>query len=384
MNTLIKSIFCLGFAFTLIVIAPAHSQDSLEPVMHEVFTDIAWLLRSNLGSAGTEPGENSEEVQQRLASLADSARMIEQHAQNRPSSFGLISRSFEDSVSRLVSYYDASQPEYSIYYLLDITRNCVACHSRLPDGTSYPLGEELLDSVNLDALNPTEVAQLEVAVRQFDQARITWESLFTDRELDPVYFDFEDAIIDYLMLNLRVFRDVARPARTLNQLLTRDDVPYYLQRHFNLWIAHLSELRGWVEGEPVLAEVRDLYRRSNELTNIPVSRDRVVYDVVISSLLNRLVESDAELTAGELSELWYMLGVIELRLARRSVSLPEAELYFESAIREAPETDTARRAYALLEEYTIYSLDQFIGGLNEGPVPLRELGELIGVDGGDE
>ena len=355
------------------------AQESMVPVMNSVFNDIAFILRADLGPDPTGM-DNEAEIQARLQSLQDAAQSIDEHVQGRAASFQLISRSFEDSVNRLAAWYDHSQPEYSIYYLLDITQNCVACHAKLPSETNFRLGEDLLDSIDLTQLDPLEVAQLEVAVRQFDSARVTWESFFSDRQLDPVYFGYEDALIDYLLVNLQVFQDVERPTRTMTDLLTRDDVPYYLKRHLYMWIAHLSDLEAEIQGEPNLENIRALYQRSNEMTDIPVGRDRVVYDVAVSALLNRLVETNTELAPAELSEIWYMLGVIDLRLRRGSRALPEAELLFESAIRAAPEEDTARRAYALLEEYTLYSLDQSLGGLNDGPVPLGELGELVGID----
>ena len=80
-------------------------------------------------------------------------------------------------------------------------------------------------------------------------------------------------------------------------------------------------------------------------------RQRIVYDLVASSMLHRIVDA-APVGDPRLAEAYYRLGVIEARSVD-SYWVPQTEFHLEAAIRAAPDGPFAERAYALLEEYVL-------------------------------
>jgi hypothetical protein len=84
---------------------------------------------------------------------------------------------------------------------------------------------------------------------------------------------------------------------------------------------------------------------------------------VASGLLHRRVKLGKPAPAS--AEAYYLLGVTELRIGS-SAWLTEPEAYLEAAIRAAPASPAARRAYVVLEESTLLG---YTGSGGEGELP---------------
>jgi hypothetical protein len=188
-------------------------------------------------------------------------------------------------------------------------------------------------------------------VRRFDAALAVWEAELEDPAVSPVELDISGTLVDYLVIAIRVEGSLERSRVALAALRARPDTPTYLGRHLAIWIEGLGELRKAVRAEPSLANARRLVERANSLSLFPAGRERLVYDLVASSLLHRYV-AGAEKGDPGLAEAYYLLGVIEARTVD-SYWVPQTELHLEAAIRADPRGRFAEPAYAALEEYVL-------------------------------
>ena len=123
------------------------------------------------------------------------------------------------------------------------------------------------------------------------------------------------------------------------------------------------------------------------LSLFPEDPRSLVHFVEASRLLHRFVQARAEAPPGDaddrrrLGEAYYLLGVAEAHITS-NYWYAETEFFLESAIRLAPDSDFARKAYAWLEEDVLigYSGSAGLEVPNDVSDYLRELRELL--DGG--
>lgn len=341
----------LAVSLAVAVLAGAAAAAEPRTTMDQLFEALAYLLPAALDEQRFGDPAEAEAIRERLETLAASTDRLEAHARKRDLGFRFLSRSLAADVQEIRDRWSEGRTEEARYYLVQLTQNCVACHSRVPSAREFPLAEKLTARKEVAALSPRERAQLLVAVRRFDEALSVWEARFRDPRVSPVEMDIGGDFVDYLTVAIRVRRDAPRASRTFAKLAARPDVPRYLQFHLRSWIRALDELSPELSAEPSLARGRALVERASRASEFPAGRERLVTDLVASSVLLRAIEA-APGPDPALAEAYYHLGVIEAR-SGDSYWVPQAEFHLEAAVRTDPRGPYAERAYALLEEYLL-------------------------------
>ena len=359
--------------FTVFMLGnPAVAEQSLRPIMHQVLDALAYLLPLSMTDKDVLSDLDEGLVRTQVDRLQASASTLASHAQQRDPEFALLAKSFGHAVKEVQFAFDSDFSVQSRYALLDLTQNCVACHSRLPSDGAPPFGERLMARMDTDRLGRADVAQLYVATRQFESGLEQLEQILLDNQVSAVDIDIDGTLVRYLSINIFVMQDVERPLATLNRFLERGDVPYYLRRHVAVWQRSMRELKNLVTAEPSFAQARMLFDAGSSLARSPVGREALIYDLVAASLLRRGLEA-VDLHAGEeIAEAYLMLGVITLRSLEESVAVPQVELLLASAIQAAPFTEQATDAYVLLEEIAYVD----VAGITESTHPLLDMKSL--------
>ncbi|MDH3687908.1 MAG: hypothetical protein OEU36_00300 [Gammaproteobacteria bacterium] len=343
----------MSIAATPAITTVAATQESTA-IMHRVFDAVAYLLPLSIDEDRFFDPSEQANIQNNINTLFESTKQLETHARGRDLEFALLSQSLSDTVGELKYYYEHDQPEYAQSYLFDLTQRCVACHSRLPSARDFPFAERLMDRVELDLLSLQGKAELQVATRQFSDALSTWEALFADLMADPIDIDIDGDLVDYLVVSIRVLHQLDRPKQTLEIFSRRPDLPFYIRRHLEVWLSGLEELSGELGAPPNLQRARTLFTQADDLSVFPAGRERVIQDLVVSSILYRYIdEQEGRQEGADIAEAYYMLGVIEARTVRPYWAVPQVEFLFEAAIRAAPDGPFAKEAYAVLEEYSL-------------------------------
>jgi hypothetical protein len=369
----------VALALGLLETAPAAADPPSAPraTMHRIYEALVVLLPASFDEDAFRDPQRRAGLRDALHTLESGAAQLQSHAERRDAGFRFLSASLERDVHEVVWLFERGELEGAGHQLGALTNDCVACHSRLPSAREFPLADRLLERVDLPALDPPERARLLIALRRFDAALGVWEAEFADPAVSPAELDISGALVDYLVIAIRVEGDLARSRRALEGLRARPDTPTYLGRHLTIWIEGLGELSRTARAEPTLANARRLVERANALSLFPAGRERLVYDLVASSLLHRYVAAAPEGDPG-LAEAYYLLGVIEARTVD-SYWVPQTELHLEAAIRADPRGAFAEPAYAALEEYVLVGY----GGLDPEAIPapvrahLAELRALI-------
>jgi tetratricopeptide (TPR) repeat protein len=319
-------------------------------IMQEVFAALQRVLPPSLDEKRFADPAQRPEIQQALGTLSRHAERLAEHAAGRDEGFGFLSRSLAREAGEIERRYAAGRFREAQFELHELTENCVACHSRLPDPQDAELSSRFMDEAEIAALPLPERARLAMATRQFERALAAQEALLTSPDFDASSIDLLGYLDDYLEVCVRVKQDFERPARTLDAFAKRPELRQGLRRDVTQWVADLRELTrsGRIEGF-------EAGRRMAEQTEAAIAgsgaRALLVRYQAASGTLQRFVAA-APAADPRIAEAYYWLGVVESRIGR-SFWLSQTEPYLESAIRLAPGTPLAARAYEQLEDSVV-------------------------------
>jgi hypothetical protein len=319
--------------------------------MAEIVAALRVALPLSLSAARFEDPANRSALDASLGALRAGAQQLESHGRSQDASFAYLSRSLARDAEDIKRRFDAGRLDESRFLLGALVEDCVGCHSRLPSAEDSGLGADLYRQVDATALDAVERARLEVATRQFEAALDRYEALLAAPDASPAELDVEGVIADYLTVAIRVKQDLPRARATLAALAARPDVPSYLATLLASWVAACDTLVGSLDADDPLAEAVRVAEKGAALERYPRDRAALVHELVASSLLLRHVAAHPEPSA-ENARAYFLLGVAELA-SGRSVWLSAAQDYLETAIRMAPGSDWAKRAYVVLEEETL-------------------------------
>jgi hypothetical protein len=319
--------------------------------MDRIFEAIRTVLPLSLDDDRFQDPERRAEILAALDALAESGAKLEDHGRSLDAGFGYLSRSLARDTADIRARYVAGRSAEARFLLLQVTDDCVACHSRIPADRDFPLGEQFVSREEILALPLDERAVLEMATRQFDRALATHEALFASPDSSPATLDLHGHFDDYLELCIRVRGDLERPIGVFEAFLGRSDLHASLRSNMTRWVAELRSLRERPpQGEP-LEQARGLIRSAESEERYPNDRSALVLYVMASSILHRHVAAAGKPRA-DAGEAYYLLGLIESRIGR-SFWLSQTEHFLETAIRLGPGQPYAAEAYELLEEFVV-------------------------------
>lgn len=352
-------------------------------IMHDVAEALEVLLPLSLDDEAFLSADNREVVSQHLSNLETAAGALMKHGSSESLDFRLLASAFARATSEIRQDFEDLNPADARFFLVDLTQHCVACHSRDVTDRDFPLSNALKKYLEEQPFNERERARLQVALRQFEDAMKTWESVLSDPAVSAVDMALEGVFTEYLAIAIRVQEQYARPAGQLEKVRARDEVPFYLKRRLKTWIDDLKAAESRKDKTLTIPEAREMFLRPETRPGLLWNDTHLVSDLALFASLRRLVESDESTVAPEqLSEAYYMLGVLEARTTGLYSTLPSMERFWEAAIRAAPDSPYAVDAYALIEEYaaTTFSGTLPFEQTDETFTRLLELRTLIGIE----
>ncbi len=343
--------------------------------MREIFASIQLLLPLSVRGGFDDPAER-EGVTRALEALAADAQLLARHAGEDDPARRFLGRSLAADATNALERFREGRNESAAFLVQQASENCVACHTKLQSPSDSPLTEHFVDDSALAVLRPEERARLQLATRQFDEALATFEALFSAKDVHPSAM--LGPLTDYLVTSIRVKSDYERPIPVLVRFAKRPDLWMQLRGDVEQWIRDLRDLRPLGEAPAELAAARQLVEQARASDPFGSDQRPLVRAIVASSLLHRWL-AEGEHSTAEQAEALTLLGITEMRIDD-TFWLSQAEFYLETAIRRAPGTPTAVRAYELLEAETIASYTGAAGidlpkSLRERLAELRKLAE---------
>ncbi len=325
------------------------SKDDLRGPMGDIFQALTTVVPLSLDEESFASPEGREHIQQALKRLAHRAKSLPTHGQGRTLYFDFLRRSLSQDVQNVLQRFERGEYDAARFTLRRLTDNCFLCHSRLQNPRPFPLGERFLNEVALEKMPLQEQLRLMVAAREFDLALITCEMALRSREVSAAQIDLMAVFEYYLRVALRVEGAINRVVRTFELFQKRPDIPSYLSHYLTSWITALKALPSPEGQGDELMRSRALIQAGNDQKQFLADRKGLVQFMVASGLLHRYI-STGDRSAAQRAEAYYLLGVIESYIPRSSW-IAETEFFLETAIRLAPKSPVAKRAYSVLEPY---------------------------------
>jgi len=322
-----------------------------QTTMRGIFFTLTMVYTYSLDPEAFQDPANHMQIQSALQALVANSSELDLHGAGLNPSYGYFRRSLARDARDALARFNQGQYMGSRFVISRMTENCVYCHTKLPSEQEFDLGEEFFNQRKIRKLKPEERVQLEVALRQFEAASKSYEQLFTTPEMTPDNLMLLGAFAGYLRLCIGALDDPQHAEQTLKKYVQREDVPEPTKSLVNGWIVELStvNLEGAKGNE--LAVAKQLIESAEANRKHPSDRSRLVDYIVASTLLNRYIETGPS-SDTDVAQAFYLMGVAEARISR-SYWISQTDFLLEQAIRKAPKSDVAKRAYAFLSEYTI-------------------------------
>ena len=355
----ILTLLCTLLLQGRVVAEDSAPRSSVQTTMREFFQALTMAFPWSLDDQQFQAPEHRQHILEALRSLAQHAGQLETHGQDLPHSFGFLRRALARSAHDAAQRYEQEKYQQARFLLQGLTENCFACHARLPNVQGFDLGKRFLEETRVDRLPVPQRFKLEVATRQFDTALHTCEALLRSPGTPAADLWLMGIFEDYLKIIIRVRNDFPRAITTLEQFLTRPDVPAALRDQLVSWVQALKELKSHgALDDKTLAHARTLIETGQRRNRFPTDYQGFVHFVVASSLLHRLLATPPA-DNSTLAEVYYLLGLTETSISRMSWQT-EAPFFLETAIRLDPTSAVAAKAYDVLNTHI---LTEYTGSL---------------------
>ncbi len=327
---------------------PFQEQAATRSIMAQMFSSLTNVLPLSLDSKQFSDPKNKDKILAELRKMRDGSDSLVDHTKKLEGSYGFIAKSMSRDIKDIYKWYDKGATAESRYLLHQVSENCISCHMKLPDPGHAPRMDNFFKNVAISNLSAPEKARLQVALRQFDEALATWEDMFKTWPKPSELFAM-DALPEYLKVVIRVKGDAKRASATLDQLSKRTDLPKFMSREVNAWKAALKRLASDVSKKGnELDRAEKIIQRAKRTMEYPMDRTGLVDYIVASGLLNQYL-TQKNIKADSTAEAYYLLGVTE-SLIGRSTWLTQTDYYFEAAVRSAPKSKVATKAFDSLEQ----------------------------------
>jgi len=336
------------------VLLPAQSA----PAMRDILGALLDLTPLAVSPERFADPANAERIDSALQRLASNALGIDAHATGFAPVYDRVRRTFADDARRALDAFEQGDLYLSRFVTRNLTRDCFACHSRLPAAAATDALQLAFAQIDLQQVPAGDRLRLLVSSRRFDSAMRLAEEMLDDRSIPALQLDRWGVVEDYLKVALRVDRNPTRPRVALERFNSRDDLPTYLQLHSRAWVESLDRLGPTQAAEPGSESGTDLLERAEGLlasaraANLYLQDRRGLVDATMASGLLHEYVLRPEAPSGRRAEAYYLLGLAEATISR-GIWVPETEYFLELAIRTAPGSPAARSAFAFLEQFVI-------------------------------
>lgn len=323
-------------------------QSATRSIMAQLFSSLTNVLPLSMNGNEFSDPKNKERITNDLRKMRDGTSALVEHTKKFEGSYGFIAKSMARDIKDIYNWYEKGATSEARYLLHQVSENCVSCHMKLPDPGHAPKMDHFFKDLAVNKLSPPEKARLQVALRQFDDALITWESMFKTWPKPSELFAM-DTLPEYLKVVLRVKGDPKRALSTLEQLSKRSDLPTFMTREVATWIRSLKKLGGeFKKNGNELTRAEKIIQNARLSMEYPMDRTALIDFIVASGLLNRYMQAK-NLSAENTARAYYLLGLTE-SLIGRSTWLTQTDYYLEASVRSAPKSKVALKALDALEQ----------------------------------
>ncbi len=349
-------------AFCFAIILTAASKESTVSIMRNIYSAISELIPKTYDDK--KFSKYSKATEDQLKKLSIYASSMEDHINNIGDLYGYAASRLKEDAKEAYDLYKKRKFGSVKFILRHITEDCIACHSKVGDPKSTAGVNSFIDKIEKSAATPLELAHYLTAARQFKRARDIYESeLKKNAPLQKVIES--DAMLNYLLINIRIFKDFKRPLALLQSKKLPKHYTKQTKEILESWISQLklAQKRNYFKTTNKLATAEKLIGKIDELTAVTEKNNLINY-IIASTLLNQLSTQSSDPVV--LNKAYYLLGLIVEQM-ESSLFVSETGYYLEKSITSAPGTEVSKKALIRLNEYINFSYS----GSGGTHIPLR-------------
>lgn len=274
-------------------------------------------------------------------------------------------------VTRAEKALSMGQVRYSKGVMKTVMGHCFRCHSVTDVGSK---AHWQVGNFTGLSLSPLEKTELLVATRKYDEAKnLLEDALMNTDYIQNQPFDYEAALKRYLVLTVRLKPDPDRASETFRKVLDKKAVPYYLSKKVEQWKKSLDY---WGNNKkkisPSLNAAKNMVRKARGAQSFEKDHVADVEFLRATSMLHNLLITKTP--SATKAQVYYMLGeVYEVLDELGYWGLHET--YYESCIRETPNTRVSSRCFQRLQE-SIYLGYSGSSGVHIPPEEMDRLNSL--------
>jgi len=338
-------------ASSVFVRAQESGANKTQASMRAVFQNLMTAYRLSLDPDVFQDPANNETIKSALLALVSNVTALETHSSGLDPSFEYLKRSLAHDAGEAYRRFDKNEFTGARFVLGQLTENCFTCHTKLPAEHQFDLGKALLAEAEWSGIDPAARVKIEVATRQFQKARDTYETIIGDPKNTPQTLTMVGAFEGYFRVCIGALADPRRPIATLERFSSERDLPDYQRELVSAWIKSLKEIDLQTAKGKEFQVGRQLTKEAEMQREYPSDRRGLVKFIAATTLLHRFLSRDPD-DLNNVAEAYYLLAVAESYISR-SYWVSETDFLLAQAIRTAPKSPIARRAYAFLEQYTL-------------------------------
>ena len=215
--------------------------------------------------------------------------------------------------------------------LRELTRYCVACHTKTASGSSH-FSQSMAQATN--GLNDIEKGQFYMAIRQFEKALIHLETGLTNRDwAQKNPRDWNKAAMQMLIVTVRVHDNPNLTLEMISRLFDTKAYPRQLAAAARVW---RKDAKAWAEKgkkQASLDGLADLLKQAKEKDS-QLEYSGLILNLRAQARLSRYLEAGGLSAKSEQSVL-YFSGVLTKRLERLNFS-GFAQSYFKACLEIDP------------------------------------------------
>jgi mono/diheme cytochrome c family protein len=330
---------------TALVTNPQTPQTTRE-AMREIFAQLQILLpaaiQGELGAAGRK-----EEIAAAFERMQRRVDALPEHGEGLDPGARLFGQALSRDIRRAHDFFDSGRFENAAFIVESLVDDCTACHIRRKADDSL-ITQGFVRQAALKDLDPLQRAAIAVATRRFDEAMGLYERAFREPGIVPEVL--LGPIVRYLTVTTRVARDPERARKQVARFIELPELSANVHKDVEHWKKALDGLSASDFAGTNLARARVAMESADRIARYPGDQRALIEFLLVSSQLHDLVSLPQESPAAA-AEIYELLGRAELGVSQ-SLWHSRADLYWETAIRLAPGSQAAKRAYARLEEET--------------------------------
>ena len=157
---------------------PEKQQAATRSIMAKIFSSLTTVLPLSMNGKEFSDPKNRDKILAELRNMRDGTNALVDHTKSLDGSYEFIAKSMSRDIKDIYNWYDKGATSESRYLLQQVSENCISCHMKLPDPGHAPRMDHFFKEVSVSKLSPPEKARLQIALRQFDDALVTWEDMF--------------------------------------------------------------------------------------------------------------------------------------------------------------------------------------------------------------